>query len=140
MQESMQQLYRDLFNKFTEHRGMAVLQAARSKDLLGNAIWQASTKSGTKKGAGKSRLGSSDKKSGASEGGSGGGGGGGSPSWNDVVQAALMLALLLAFSSFSSGSSPGAGLETIDFQTFRNNVLARDMVDKVSTSPQLRVC
>lgn len=50
------------------------------------------------------------------------------------MQAGLMLALLLAFSNLSSGSSPGAGLETIDFQTFRNNVLARDMVDKVSDS------
>eukprot|EP00892_Ulva_mutabilis_P001410 jgi/Ulvmu1/1126/UM106_0043.1 len=131
MQAYMQQLYRDAFAKLALYRNLATMRGARAKDVLGNAIWQASSKTGAKRAAAKGRTGSSDKKGGSPEGGNGGGGGGSSPSWNDVVQAALMLALLLAFSSFSSGSSPGAGLETIDFQTFRNNILARDMVDKV---------
>lgn len=134
VQESVHKIYTSMLHKFAKYRTTASVRALLARDVLGNAIWQASTKPGGRNvTAGKKGLGSTDKKGGSSEGGGGGGGGGSSPSWNDVVQAALMLALLLAFSNFSSGSSPGAGLETIDFQTFRNNILARDLVDKAST-------
>lgn len=133
MQQTIKELHRQVLYELAGYRSAVSAGAQRHKHAWRNAIWQATAKpKGAKQAASKSQNGKNGKKSGSSEGGNGGGGNG--PSWNDVMQAGLMLALLLAFSNLSSGSSPGAGLETIDFQTFRNNVLARDMVDKVSDS------
>lgn len=131
MQESLKEIYRQALYECAGYRSVVTSRAQRYRQVWGNAIWQASAKTkGKKQGSRKPQASSSDSKGSPSEGGNGGGGSG--PSWNDVMQAGLMLALLLAFSNLSSGSSPGSGLETIDFQTFRNNILARDMVDKVS--------
>lgn len=133
MQESFKEIYRQALCDLAGYRGVVSSRAQRHKQVWGNALWQATAKTkGKKQGSRKPQAGSSESKGFSSEGGNGGGGSG--PSWNDVMQAGLMLALLLAFSNLSSGSSPGAGLETIDFQTFRNNILARDMVDKVSST------
>ena len=68
---------------------------------------------------------------GSGEGGGGSNGGQG-PTWSDAAQAALLIAALIAYNSFgTSGGSSTGRIETIDFQTFRNSVLAKDIVDKV---------
>jgi hypothetical protein len=85
---------------------------------------------------------------GSGQGGSGGSGGSGGqgPSWADAGQAALLIAALMAYNSFSSSPTGSGGrMETIDFQTFRNNVLAKDIVDKVrnclqSDFPRMVLC
>jgi hypothetical protein len=63
--------------------------------------------------------------------GSGDGGGGSGGPWFDVGQAGLVIIALILYNSLTGGSSSGGRVESIDFQTFRNTVLAKDLVDKV---------
>jgi hypothetical protein len=95
-------------------------------DRLSKGAKQAQGKGVT--GTGKGPKTDSQGSGGSGQGGSGGQG----PSWADAGQAALLIAALMAYNSFStSPTSNGGRMETIDFQTFRNNVLAKDIVDKV---------
>lgn len=67
------------------------------------------------------------------KGAAGGGGGGGSPGTNDsFMNFAFITAAYLAWTLMSERYSDAGGrVDRIDFQTFRNEVLARDIVDKV---------
>jgi hypothetical protein len=67
------------------------------------------------------------KQGGTESGGSGGPSGGSF----DFIQGALLLAIILGYNYLSSAGGSGTYAEAIDFQTFRNDVLARDLVDKV---------
>lgn len=74
---------------------------------------------------------------GSGEGGGGSNGGKG-PTWSDAGQAALLIAGLIAYNSFGASGGGSAGrVETIEFQTFRNSVLAKDIVDKVCSLSML---
>jgi hypothetical protein len=68
-------------------------------------------------------------------GAAGGGGGGGGDSGGDdktVMNLAYVLMAYMAYSFLSDVYSDGMGrVEKIDYQTFRNDILARDVVDKV---------
>lgn len=103
-------------------------------DRLSNGGKQAKSKNGAKgpSGNGNGPKTEPEGSGGSGKGGSGGNGGQG-PSWADAGQAALLIAALMAYNSFGTAGngSSGGRVETIDFQTFRNTVLAKDIVDKV---------
>lgn len=86
-------------------------------------------KSGGKAGSRRPKKG--DAASSSKKGGAGGGGGGGPGTNDSFMNFAFITAAYLAWTLFSERYSEGGGrVDKIDFQTFRNEVLARDVVDR----------
>ena len=101
-------------------------------DRLNKGAKEARAKAKARKAGTSSNGNGSKPDPGGSGQGGGGSNGGQGPTWSDAGQAALLIAALMAYNSFGApGGSSGGRVETIDFQTFRNSVLAKDIVDKV---------
>ena len=93
------------------------------------------SKAGTGSGAtgkGRSRPAKGASKSSSSKSSSGGGGGSGGNDDRTVMNLAYMFLAYMAYTFVADMWTEAQGRqERIDFQTFRNEVLARDVVDKV---------